>query len=85
MKLKLAIASCVAALALPMAPALAGDAIPGTCYETTMAEGKLPRTTTYPCECLVGIQGFSVEWVGNYPWITITYCHVFIPRGGSGN
>ena len=75
MKLKLAIASCVAALALPMAPALAGGAIPGTCFETKIGGGG--GTTTYPCECLVGIPWVTVNST-NPLSITISYCIVNI-------
>jgi hypothetical protein len=74
MKLKLAIAACVAALVVPATPAAADNTIPGTCYETKIPGG----TTSYPCECLVG-----VPWVTVTPprTVTITYCHVGDPIG----
>jgi hypothetical protein len=78
MKLKLALA-CLVALVIPAAPAMADEAIPGTCYETTFPGG---GTTVSPCECLVG-----VPWVTINPGrtISITYCHVGDPIGGGGN
>jgi hypothetical protein len=77
MKLKLAVAACLA-LVLSAAPAGATEAIPGTCYETTFPGG---GTSSYPCECLVG-----VPWVTLNPGrtITISYCHVGDPIGGGG-
>jgi hypothetical protein len=79
MKLKLALAACLAALVIPATPAVAEEAIPGTCYETTFPG---PHTRTYECECLVG-----VPWVTHGPLLnfTITYCHVGDPIGGGTN
>jgi hypothetical protein len=71
MKLKLAIATCVAALALPMTPAIASDAIPGTCFETNVGGGG--GTTTYQCECLVGVPVVRIEST-NPLSITLIYC-----------
>ncbi len=51
MKLKIAIAACAAAVALPMTTATANEAIPGTCFETNVGGGG--GTVTYPCECLI--------------------------------
>ena len=68
MKLKLAIAASIAALALPMSSALAGDAIPGTCFETNIGGGG--GTTTFPCECLVGVPFVTRQGTS----ITLHYC-----------
>ena len=76
MKLKLALAACVAALVVPAAPASAEEAIPGTCYETTFPGG---GTRSYPCECLVGVPWVTVS--PPPPTITVTYCHVGDPIG----
>lgn len=71
MKLKLAIAACAAAVALPMTTAAAGEAIPGTCFETNIGGGG--GTTATPCECLVGVPFATVNSV-NPLSVTIFYC-----------
>lgn len=74
MKLKLAIAACLAAAVLPAAPAAADEGIPGTCYETRISRiGGISRSV-YDCECLAmawpEVQGSD---------IVITVCHVGDP------
>ena len=73
MRLKVAIAACIAALALPMAPAAADEGIPGTCYETRISRyGR--STSVYPCECL------AMAWPEvQGPEIVITVCHAGDP------
>ncbi len=82
MKLRLAIAACVAALVVPVAPALAlptapigaAEGIPGTCYETRISRYSPITWTVYRCECLLSawpeVQGSD---------IVFTYCHAGDP------
>ncbi len=80
MKSKLALAACLAALALPAAPAAANEAIPGTCYETRVSRYTGITRSVYACECLVSawpeVQGSDVVF---------TWCHAGDPIivGGS--
>ena len=75
MKLKLAVAAFIAALVLPTAPAMADEAIRGTCYDITIPFG---ITAIYECECLAGVQDVSIS--PPPPTVTVTVCHAAIDR-----
>lgn len=81
MKLKIALAACLAAFALPSAPAAAAEGIPGTCYDIVLPFGDVSEG--YECECLLGVQGVEVS--PPPPTVTITVCHANIDPLGGGH
>ncbi|MDQ3958500.1 MAG: hypothetical protein M3273_09285 [Actinomycetota bacterium] len=71
MRLKLAIAACLAAAALPMAPASAAEGIPGYCYDVEISRySGISTRGPYECECL--LMAWPEPIVGG---VIIHYCH----------
>lgn len=73
MKMKLAVAACLAALVLPMAPASADEGIPGTCT-TIEIYGTQVSSSSSPCECILFV--WPPEFYGGR--IVLKYCTVYI-------